>query len=222
VYHRSPFQPTVLTGQPSSPAGFRSSEEEPARGNRTAGEDSIWRQGSAACPTTETAAPGRPASARHELMDECIDVAMFSGARCWRCASGSMSWSLASSRKFPGRGKGGKALGVWVSLGMPFNEKGGRQNARRLGRRPKMDASCPDMRTGGQAQMQTCNRLTRQKRCRLSALAVRQADRWLGTLAGCQTGHHARCLPCCQANMQTGNKAKMQPAAPILLDRWDA
>jgi hypothetical protein len=182
--------------QPSSPAGFRSSEEEPARGNRTAGEDSIWRQGSAARPPTETPALGRQASAEHDPASECIDMGMFSGARCWRCASGSMSWSVASGWKFPGRGKGGKALGVWVSLGMSFKGKGGRQDTRRVGRRPKMDASCPDMRTGGQAQMQTCNRLTRQKRCRLSALAVRQADRWLGSLAGCQTGHHARCFPC--------------------------
>ena len=48
--------------QPSSPAGFRSSEEEPACGNRTAGEDSIWRQGSAACPPTASLRPGRQAS----------------------------------------------------------------------------------------------------------------------------------------------------------------
>jgi hypothetical protein len=43
--------------QPSSPAGFRSSREEPACGNRTAGEDSSWRQGSAACPPTASLRP---------------------------------------------------------------------------------------------------------------------------------------------------------------------
>jgi hypothetical protein len=63
MYHISPFLPTVLTGrfpllcQPSSPAGFRSSEEEPACGNRTAGEDSIWRQGLAAGPPTASLRP---------------------------------------------------------------------------------------------------------------------------------------------------------------------
>ena len=52
--------------QPSSPAGFRSSEEEPACGKRTAGEDSIWRQGSAACPPTASLRPGRQASVQRE------------------------------------------------------------------------------------------------------------------------------------------------------------
>ena len=52
--------------QPSSPAGFRSSEEEPACGNRTAGEDSLWRQGSAACPPTASLRPGRQASVLRE------------------------------------------------------------------------------------------------------------------------------------------------------------
>ena len=52
--------------QPSSPAGFRSSEEEPARGNRTAGEDSFWRQGSAASPPTASLRPGRQASVWRE------------------------------------------------------------------------------------------------------------------------------------------------------------
>ena len=48
--------------QPSSPAGFRSSEEEPACGNRTAGEDSIWRQGSADGLPTASLRPGHQAS----------------------------------------------------------------------------------------------------------------------------------------------------------------
>lgn len=83
---------------------------------------------------------------------------------------------------------------------------------------PRMGVFRRDRRTRGQAHMQTCNRLKRQRHRQSTGLAVRLADCWPVTLAGCQTGHQARRFPCGQANMQTGNEAKMQTAEPILLD----
>ena len=208
-----------LSSQPSSPAGFRSSEEEPACGIRTAGEDSIWRQGSVACPPTETPAPGRQASVWNDPSREFIDFVLFSGLRIgWRARRPACPRATGDG-KVPGRGEGGMVPEVGIVPGVGRSRRGWRARARSEHLRRETNWLIPHMRTGWQAFRQTCNLSNRQAGNLPRRPAADHADGQAGRLAAGQTGRQAPSRPCRQANMQTGNEAEMQAVHPIPRDR---
>ena len=101
---------TVPANRPHRPVSAPP-KRSPPRGNRTAGEDSIWRQGSAACPTTASLRSGRTDSAEGSVHARplCKRWGFRCVARSTRALEADQEPHAETSR-FPGKGEG-KAVG---------------------------------------------------------------------------------------------------------------
>jgi hypothetical protein len=194
--HRASCTTHHRSCQPSSPAGFRSSEEEPACGNRTAGEDSIWRQGSAAGPPTASLRPGRQASALRET----------------KRSSALKHWALQKPAVPPQR-TAGKDPTV-RRRGFPRRGRGRGCETRTS----TAGKNCPGQNTTGrgcaafrQAVPASSRRSANRQSQQTGRQAPRPASNWSEICGRDRPPMTARCRVVFRSTMRTGSRAGMQP-----------